>query len=245
MKRIVTVAILVSVCMFWSCTKNNSPNVETYELAAIVKDAKSGKLILEVLYDVILIAPGVSDESLENGDLLWVKFNVEEDKQTYKDTTLVSGIIYRHLGNSVAKPATDSASDFDCPIHRTIMWLNNARNFWVFGFEQIASTGQTFDYELQFGRENDDIHPTVYLRSKKTNSVSASNTVIFTNFGFDLTPLIDEYANVKSSTLTFRVKYMSGFDDKGNEEFTSFQQEFVTVNVKKTETLGRNTQNIQ
>jgi hypothetical protein len=235
MKKVVLA--LVSICMFWNCTKIESPRVGYYEGAAIVKDWKSGEPILEVLYDIILVAPGLSNENLEVGDLLWVKLFVEENKQTNEDTILVSNIIYKQIGSSLAKPATDVASDFTCPINKALMWHNHAGNNWVFGFEQIAPEGQTFDYEMQFAIEGDDTYPTLYLRSQKTNTVNGSNKQLFTNFGFDLTPLIEEYMDEDSNTLTFRVKYLSGFNADEEEIFTSFRQNPVVIKVEKSKEL--------
>ena len=116
---------------------------------------------------------------------------------------------------------------------RALMWRNHAGNIWVFGFEQMAPEGQTFSYEMQFGKENGNIYPTVYLRSQKTNDIKGTNTKVVTHFDFDLTQLIEEYADEKSNTLLFRVKYLSGFDANGKENFISFHQNPVTVNVGK------------
>ena len=232
MKKLIV--FLVSVCLFWSCKLENPPRVLYYEGAAFVKDLKAGQPVLEVLYDILLLAPRLSGENLGVDDLLWVKLFIEEDKQTNQDTMLVSGVSYKQVGYSVAEQETAIASDFTDTIDRALMWINHAGNIWIFEFEQMAPEGQIFDYEMRFAKESGDTHPTVYLRSKKTNTVNGTNKKTVTNFGFDLTPLIEEYANVASKTLTFRVKYLSGFNANDEEVFTSFITNPVTVKVRGT-----------
>jgi hypothetical protein len=220
--------------MFWSCKLDNPPRVLYYEGAAIVKDLKAGQPALEVLYDILLFAPGLSGENPEINDLFWVNLFIEEDKQTNKDTMFVSNISYKQVGYSVAEPETAIASDFTYTIDRALMWRNHAGNIWIFEFEQMAPDGQILDYEMRFDKESGETHPTVYLRSKKTNTVDGSNKKTITKFGFDLTPLIEEYANVTSHTLTFWVKYLSDFNADDGEIFTSFITNPVTVKVHGT-----------
>ncbi|MDR0231955.1 MAG: hypothetical protein LBI82_07535 [Dysgonamonadaceae bacterium] len=219
-----TVVVLLSICMFESCMKDetlNVGNVVYYEGAAIVKDSKAEKPILEVLHDIVLVAPGLAGKGLDNGDLLWTKLVIEKDKQTNKDTIFVSDIVFNRIDNSLAKPATEIASEFTCPIDRAVMWRNHAKNIWVFGFEQMAPQVQIFDYEMQFDKKDGDTYPTVYLRSQKSNTVAGTDKRIVSGFGFDLTPLIEKYGDEETNTLTFHVKYLSGFD-KDKKKFHLF-----------------------
>ena len=245
MNKFVVILLVVSISLLCSCLKDDSPKVEYYVGAAVVKNMTSGKPIVEVLNDVILNVPGLSGENLESGDLLWAKMFIEDDKQTNKDTIFVSAVTYRQIGKSLAIPVAETASEYACAINRALMWRNHAGNFWVFEFEQSAPEEQTFDYEMQFGVEDGDSYPTVYLRSRKTNTVNGSAKQVVTNFGFDLTPLIEVYANEKTNTLTFRVKYLTGFDAQGEEMFTSFQQNPVSVKVEKAEKIEPATENFQ
>lgn len=219
------VVIFLSVLSFGlaGCLKNDSPNIGYYEGAAIVKDVESASPIVGVYYNEKVVVPGLAGTGLEKGDLLWSKFYIEEDKQIYNDSTLATGFTYYQIDSSLAKPAVDAKSDYTFPIDHAVMWKNHADNIWVFEFAQTAPDGQIFNYEIQYSKESGNTHPTIFIRSKETNEVKASNTTVFTQFGVDLTELINDYGDKTANIITFNVKYLSGFDSEGNELFTPFQ----------------------
>ena len=233
MKKIGIVLILATGCLFWSCMKDGGrQNLMLYEGAAIVRGTESGNVVLEVLHDVLLITPQLSGNNLDFGDLLWVRLFVDETKQTSWNRMVVSEVTHhKKVGSCVAKPVGES--DFTYPINRAVMWINNVENFWIFGFEQMAPEGQIFEYEMQFGMVENDIYPTVFLRSRRVNEVQGNNIFTYTDFGFDFTPFIKEYANLNTNTFTFRVRYLSGINADGSEIFTSFIQNPITVNIKQ------------
>jgi len=228
-----TMVILACTWAFWSCLKVDSPNTRLYEGAAIIKGLEAERGVLMVLDDLIMITPKLSAENLSVGDLLWVSMLVQDDKQIGEDTLFVSDIAFLKIEKCSAKPATGTPSVFTCPIDRAIMWRNHAGNFWVFEFEQIAGQGQIFEYEMQFEKKAGEAHPTAYLRSRKVNEVGGTNTHVVSFFGFDLTPLINEYANKEAGTLSFYVRLLSGFCSSEEEIFTPLLPGFITVNVKK------------
>ncbi len=238
MKKIVVPALSVLMFVLAGCSKNDTPNVEYYEGPAIVKHSESGDPLLEVLNGVTIIASGIAEKGLEDGDLLWTGFYIEEEKQTKKDSIVVSGITYNKIDSTKAKPTTETVSDYTFPIKGAMMWLNHVENIWVFEFEQTAPDGQTFDYEMLYGKEESADYPTVYIRSKKINFVIGSDTRVFTRFGFDLSSLITEYADKTTNILTFNVKFLSGFDTDKKEIFTPFQQNPIKLKISEKPVEG-------
>ena len=230
-----TLVILVSICAFWGCMKLDRPSVRFYEGAALVKEVTSENVFLKSLHDLWFKTPRLPGENHpEEGDLLWVNLLVEDDRQINEDTLIVSEIVYVKVATSLTKPTSlgSAPSEFDQPIERAVMWLNHAENFWIFMFEHIAPHGQTFDYEMLFEKKEGDVHPTVYIRARRTNTKKDFITEIVSYYGFDLTPLIEKYGNTQTNTLSFHVKFLSGFNTEGNEIFTSFQPSLVTVRTK-------------
>ncbi len=217
------------------CLKNDSPNVAYYKGAAIVKDVESTLPTVGVLFNEMVVVPGLVGTDLEKGDLLWSKFYIEEDKQIYNDSILATGFSYYKIDSCMAKPAAGIESDYTYPIDRAVMWINHAENIWVFEFEQTAPDGQTFDYEVQYSKDNGDSYPTIYIRSKETGTVKASNTMVVTRFGVDLTQLIRDYDDQTANSITFNVKYLSGFDSEGKEMFTPFQMNPIELGLPASE----------
>jgi len=230
-----TIVILACTLALWSCQKSNTPNIMFYDGAAIVKNLEVARSVLTVLNDIILVAPALTDTNLQIGDLLWVNLFIDNDKQISEDTLFVSEIAFLKVRHSLIVPTEygQFANGATHPIYEAIMWPDNAGNFWIFGFVQTAPQGQIFDYEMVFEKKDDELHPTVYIRSRKANNVSGVNRTITSYYGFDLTNLIEEHANKESKTLSFHVKFLLGLDiEKGEEVFSSFRPSLVTVNIK-------------
>ncbi len=224
MKKVIASFLSVILVVLAGCSKDDNPRVDYYEGAAMVKYSDTGEPQLEVLNGRLVIVPGLAGEGLEDGDLLLAGFYIEEEKQTKNDSIIASDFKYNEIDSSIAKPITGTASEYTFPIEGAAMWLNNVGNIWAFEFTQTAPEGQTFDYEMQYNKGANDSYPTVYIRSKVTNSVEGSDTKIATGFGFDLSPLIAEYADKTTGTLHINVKYLSGFDSDKKEIIASFEQ---------------------
>ncbi len=223
MKKVIVSFLSVILIVLASCSKDDNPDIEYYEGAGIVKYLDTGEPVLEVLNGIPIIVPGLAGEGLEDGDLLLTGFYYQNNR----DSIVASSFVYNKIDSSMAKPITETASEYTFPIKGAIMWPNNAGNIWAFEFMQEAPEGQTFDYEIQYGKEAGNSYPTAYIRSKATNSEEGSDTKVVTGFGFDLSPLITEYADETTEKLEISVKVLTGFDANNEEIFASFEENLI------------------
>ncbi len=236
MKKVIVSLLSVILIVLAGCSKDDDPGMDYYEGAGIVKYLDTGEPVLEVGNGIPIIVPGLAGEGLEDGDLLLAGFYFQNNT----DSIVASNFVYNEIDSSMAKPVTETASEYTFPIKGAAMWLNNAGNIWAFEFTQDAPEGQTFDYEMQYGKEADDSYPTLYIRSKATNSVEGSDTRVVTGFGFDLSPLIAEYADETAKTLTISVKFLTGFDADKKEIFASFDPDPIELIIS-----GDNVEGVQ
>jgi len=226
MKRIIF-PFLVMVMLGWSgCMKEPVPNVTNYSnVPAIVYFSfETFQNMLLLPGNLLVLAPGMTDYF--DGEMLWTDFTIDERNQPYSDYWTVSNLVvhsrinYHHIKNVASKE--DLSDDYDSPINQIFIFPESIKNTMFFGFVQKAPSGQIFEYELIYTQ--DDVSdsnttiPTLYIRSRKVNNVTGSETDIKTMCGFDMS-FLSSFTINPDGFVKFYIKCLTGTKD-GVDEYT-------------------------
>ncbi len=211
-----------------SCLKESDPPVTDYvNVPAIVQFSfETMQNMLLLPGNVLYLAPELSSE-YSAGTMLWTDFTVDEGNQQYSDYWSVSklvvhGVINSTYVKSVAKE--EMSDDFNSPIYNVFIRPVAIGKVIFFGFTQKAPSGQIFEYEILYDQDSDNsTTPVLYIRSRKVNEVTGSETEVNTMYGFDLTPFLEKFKGTDGYT-RFYIECLTGTKD-GEDVYTRVYNE--------------------
>ena len=175
----------------------------------------------------MVLAPELENEPLYSGNLLWVDFQINYDKQPYSDVVTATILNYQKIysTDTMTGRVDEMTEDgYDAPIDYLFPEIKFIGKMMFLWFGHIAPKEQTYEYKMFYDPNDPSEIQTLYVKAQKTNEVTDSNIELTTCFGFDLTSFIDRYEFTDKQSFQYTVKYCigtkNGFDEYKSIEYS-------------------------
>lgn len=226
MKKIIILFGILTLGLH-GCMKKSDPPVTDYANVPVIVQFSFETMqnMLLLPGNLLLLAPELPSEYGE-GAMLWTDFTIDEGNQPYSNYLTVSKlVVHSRINSTDARGVTkeEMSDNFNSPIYQ--YFANTAiGNVMFFGFTQKAPAGQIFEYEILYDKDSDkSTTPVLYIRSRKVNEVTGSETEVNTMYGFDLSYFLSEFKGTDGYT-RFYIKCLTGTKD-GEDVYTSVSTE--------------------
>ncbi len=225
MKKIIFPLLSVLMLVFSSCMKTKPSVTDFANVPAIVTfNIEVPAYMLVTPYGAFYSSELPSEYS--EGAKIWIDFTYDEGNQPYANVMVASNlIIHDRISTSYVRgvPKEELSDDYDAFIYKLFVTTNIGKTFF-FGFVQKAPEGQTFEYEMLYDQtDTPTTPPTLYIRSRKVNEVTGSETEVPSMACFDMTSFLETFKGTDGYT-RFYIKCLTGTKD-GEDVYTSISTE--------------------
>jgi|GEM_PF-2633619 len=182
------------------------------------------------------IVPGLAEEALNEGNLLWTSFYVDMNKQANEDSLVVAGFRYTNVNKEKVELPEDVEvfneflkDDYSAPFQSAELYSLYIDHYLFFGFYHHNTT-QKYSYEI-IGNpeiEGSGEYPTLYIRAKKDSVSEDSSTADKKGriiAAFDMAKFLDKYGKEigeGKKSVKFNLKYKVGTDTDGKDIYREF-----------------------
>ena len=216
------------ILVFSGCIKRGD-NIATFNDEPAIYDYYSFfRPAIETRFGETLLAPELENESFIGGELLWVDFEINYDKQPYSDALTATILAYQQIYSTYVTTgkADETAEDgYDAPI-ASLLDIKNIEKMLFFWFGHKAPQKQTFGYKMFYDPDDTSSIPTLYIKAQKTNEETGTGIDLKTCYGFDLSSFLNRYEG--SEEVKINIKYCTGSKD-GVDEYRSIDNPITWV----------------